>query len=59
MKAVDKKVGETIYYKYKINLPKRIVEESKFLNRELQIRFDKDKIVIERNNNQGNQRANS
>jgi len=48
MKSVDKKVGGTTYYKYKINLPKKIVEESKFLDKELEIIFDKDKIVIKR-----------
>ena len=48
MKAVDKKVGDKTYYKYKINLPKKVVEESKFAGKELEIIFDKDKIVIKR-----------
>jgi len=38
MKAVDKKVGETTYYKYKINLPKKI-EETDLLNKELKISY--------------------
>jgi len=46
MKSVDKKVGETIYYKYKINLPKKVVEDSKFLGKDLKVVFDKDKIII-------------
>jgi len=47
MKAVDKKVGETIYYKYKINLPKK-VEETDLLNKELKVVVEKNKIIIER-----------
>ena len=31
MKAFDKKVGEAEYHKYRINLPKKIVEESNLL----------------------------
>jgi len=48
MKSVDKKVGETIYYKYKINLPKKIVEDSKFLSKDLKVKFDNNKIIIEK-----------
>jgi len=29
MKVVDKKVGNTTYYKYRINLPIKVVEELK------------------------------
>lgn len=47
MKAVDKKVGETTYYKYKINLPKKIVEDSKLADKEVKVSLDKKKIVIE------------
>ncbi len=47
MKSVDKKVGNTTYYKYKINLPKK-VEESNLLNKELKVNIEKDKIVIEK-----------
>ena len=46
MKAVDRKIGETTYYKYKINLPKKI-EEADLLDKELKITFEKNKIVIE------------
>lgn len=48
MKAIDKKVDNTIYYKYKINLPKKVVEESKFEGKDLNVIFDKDKIIIKR-----------
>lgn len=48
MKAVDKKVGDMTYYKYKINLPKKIVEDSKFEGKELRVILDKGKIIIEK-----------
>ncbi len=48
MKSVDKKVGETTYFKYKINLPKKVVEDSKFEGKELEVVFDKGIIVIKR-----------
>jgi len=31
MKAFDKKVGKTEYHKYRVNLPKKIVEDSDLL----------------------------
>ena len=46
MKAVDKKVGTKTYYKYKINLPKKVVEGSKFERKELNIKLENGKIVI-------------
>lgn len=48
IKAVDKKVGDTIYYKYKINLPKGVVEKSEFEGQKLKISLKKGKIIIER-----------
>lgn len=47
MKVLDKKVGDVVYYKYRINLPKDVVENSKFLDKELKVVFKKDKIVVE------------
>ena len=47
MKSIDKKVGDKIYYKYKINLPKK-VEETNLLDKNLKARIEKDKIVIEK-----------
>ena len=49
MKVLDKKVGDVIYYKYRINLPKNVVEESKLLNKEVKIKEDKGRIIIEKN----------
>lgn len=50
MKVLDKKIGDTTYYKYRINLPKDIVEENKILGKELKITFEKGKIIIEKIN---------
>ena len=47
MKVLDKKVGDVTYYKYRINLPKDVVENSKFLDKKLKVEFKKDKIVVE------------
>jgi len=47
MKVIDKKVGDTTYYKYRVNLPKKIVEDSKLLEKEVNVKLEKDKIVIE------------
>lgn len=48
MKVIDKKVGDTTYYKYRINLPVKIVENSKLLNKEITVKEEKGKIVIEK-----------
>jgi hypothetical protein len=45
-KVLDKKVGETEYSKYLMTLPKKIVEESKFLEKELKVIFEDNKIII-------------
>lgn len=47
MKQVDKKVGDVTYYKYKINLPKKVIEENKLQDKEFYVKFDKGKIVLE------------
>lgn len=47
IKAVDKKIRDKIYYKYKINLPKKIVEENKLQDKELSVKFDNGKIILE------------
>lgn len=47
MKSVDKKVGDATYFKYKINLPKK-VEETNLLNQELKVKIEKDKIIIDK-----------
>ncbi len=48
MKSVDKKVGDTTYFKYKINLPKKVVEESKFEGKELEVVFEGNQIIIKK-----------
>lgn len=50
MKVLDKKFGETSYYKYRINLPKKVVEDSKLLDKEIKAREEKGKIIIEKEN---------
>jgi hypothetical protein len=48
MKVVDKKIGNTTYYKYRINLPKEAVEQSSLLDKELKVKVEKNKIIIEK-----------
>jgi len=48
MKVLDKKVGNTEYIKYRVNIPKKVAEDSKLLDKEIVIRLEKDKIVIEK-----------
>ncbi len=48
MKAFDKKLGDTEYYKYRVNLPKKIVEDSNLLGKEVKVRLEKGKIIIEK-----------
>ena len=48
MKVLDKKIGGIKYIKYRINLPKKVVEDSKLLEKELTAREEKGKIIIEK-----------
>lgn len=48
MKVLDKRVGDTTYYKYRINLPKEVVEDLKLLDKKLKVKVEKDKIIIEK-----------
>ena len=48
MKVVDKKIGDTTYYKYRINLPKEAVVQLNLLDKELKVRVEKNKIIIEK-----------
>lgn len=50
MKVLDKKVGDTTYYKYRVNLPIKAVEETKLLDKEVKVVVEKGKIVIEKEN---------
>jgi len=47
MKVLDKKVGNVVYYKYRVNLPVKIVEETGLLDKEVQVKANKGKIIIE------------
>ena len=48
MKVIDKKVGNKTYYKYRVNIPVRVAEESKLLNKEVKVELKNDKIIIEK-----------
>jgi hypothetical protein len=47
-KVLDKKVGDTSYFKYLITLPKDIVENSGLLEKDLKIKKENHKIIIEK-----------
>ena len=47
MKVLDKKIGDTEYIKYRVNLPKKIVEDSNLLDKEVIAKEEKGKIIIE------------
>ncbi|MBU2523173.1 MAG: hypothetical protein KKE23_02690 [Nanoarchaeota archaeon] len=47
MKVLDKKVGETTYCKYRINLPKEVAEKSEFLDKEIKAVLKNGIIIIE------------
>lgn len=46
--VLDKKVGDTKYTRYILILPKDVVYESKLLGKELKAKFEKNKIIIEK-----------
>lgn len=58
IKVLSKKVGDTKYKKYLLNLPKEVVETSKLFGKDLKARAEKERIIIEKDN-QGDQRTNS
>jgi len=43
----DKTVGETVYKRFLITLPKKVVQESKLFGKELEAKAEKNRIVIE------------
>lgn len=49
IRVFSKKVKDVRYDKYLLNLPKKIVEESKLLGKDLKAKIDKKKIIIENN----------
>ena len=48
LKAFDKEVNKVKYYRYRINLPKQVVEDSNLKGKELKARAEKEKIIIEK-----------
>lgn len=48
IKVMSKKVGDTEYKKYLLNLPKEIVEQSKLIGKNLKAKTEKEKIIIEK-----------
>lgn len=50
LEAFDKEVKGKEYYRYRINLPKKVVEESNLKGKKLKARAEKDRIIIEREN---------
>ena len=47
MKVLDKKIGKIEYTKYRINLPKQVVEDSGLKDKEVKAREEKGRIIIE------------
>ena len=47
LKAFDKEVKGKEYYRYRINLPKKVVEDSGLVDKKLIARTEKKKIIIE------------
>ena len=47
IKVRSKKVGDTEYFKYVLNLPKKLVDESGFVGKDLKGEFLKGKISLE------------
>jgi len=48
LKAFDKEVNNKKYFRYRINLPKKIIEESGLLEKKLKVVLEKGKIIIEK-----------
>ncbi len=48
LEAFDKEVNGKEYYRYRINLPKQVVENSKLKGKELTATTTDEKIIIER-----------
>jgi len=47
LKAMDKIVNEVKYFRYRINLPKKVVEESGLTDKNLKATTKDKKIIIE------------
>ena len=51
MQAFDKKVKDTEYYRYRINLPKKAVYNSKLFGKKLIVSVKNNKIILEEKKN--------
>ena len=47
MKVIDKIVGKVTYYKYRINIPVKVAEESKLLDKDVKVELKDNQIIIE------------
>ncbi len=47
LEALDKEVKGTKYYRYRLNLPKKVVEDSNLKGKDLKAKTEKNKIIIE------------
>ena len=47
LEAFDKEVNKKRYYRYRINLPKKVVEDSKLKGKVLKAITENKKIIIE------------
>lgn len=48
LEAIDKEVKGRKYYRYRINLPKQVVEDSNLKGRKLKARAEKERIILEK-----------
>ena len=48
LEAFDKEVKGKEYYRYRINLPKKVVEDSKLKGKGLKAKTENGKIIIEK-----------
>jgi len=48
MKVLDKEIGNIKYIKYRINIPKKVAEDSKLLDEEVVVKLEKGKIIIKK-----------
>lgn len=51
MKIANTKIRDKTYYKYRINLPKKVVESLNLSNVEVKVRVEDNKIIIEKDLN--------
>jgi hypothetical protein len=48
MKTLNKRSKNNFNYKYRINLPKELVENSKLIDKEVEIKLENGKIIIQK-----------